>query len=286
MFPGYDPDSLRQQYATDEALRIRQETHELYTVPKVDFPAWVVSLVDWRGDETLLDVGSGPGNYYPTFQSRWPDVGYTALDFSMGMMEKHPARGKIAQADAQFLPFPDQSFDVVMANHMLYHVPDIDQAISEFRRVLKPDGLLVAATNSMHTMPEFQALFRRAIVLLSATGNSQPPLPEHNPFSLENGTRRLSRHFYAVVRYDLPSTLVFSKSEPIIAYLESCRFFREPQLPADVSWDDLMMVMREQINRLLSHFGELVVNKVSGALIASDRGGFIHEYIEHVQENA
>jgi len=286
MFPGYDPDSLHQQYANDEALRIRQETHELYTVPKVDFPSWVISLLDWQGSESLLDVGSGPGTYYLPINTRWPNISYTGLDFSRGMLGKHPASGKIVQADAQFLPYPDQSFDVVMANHMLYHVPDIDQAIREFRRVLKPDGLFLSATNSMHTMPEFQALFRRAIVLLSASGNSSPPMPEHNPFSLENGTRRLSHHFYAVVRYDLPSTLVFSKVEPIIAYLESNRFFREPQLPADVSWDDLMLVMREQINRLLTHFGELVVNKVSGALIASDRGGFIQEYVEHATQQA
>jgi hypothetical protein len=41
-----------------------------------------------------------------------------------------------------------------------------------------------------------------------------------------------------------------------------------------------MLVMREQVNRVLSHFGELVVNKISGVLIASNQGGFIREFVE------
>jgi ubiquinone/menaquinone biosynthesis C-methylase UbiE len=45
-----------------------------------------------------------------------------------------------AQADAQALPFRDASFDAVIANHMLYHVPDISRSLGEVRRVLKPSG--------------------------------------------------------------------------------------------------------------------------------------------------
>ena len=80
------------------------------------------------------------------------------------------------------------------------------------------------------------------------------------------------------MRYDLPSTLVFPSIEPVMAYLESTRSIREPQLPETIHWDDLMLVMREQISRVLNHFGELVVNKVTGVLVASDEGGFIREF--------
>ena len=65
-----------------------------------------------------------------------------------------------------------------------------------------------------------------------------------------------------------------------MAYLESTRAIREPQLPQSIDWDELMLVMREQVNRVIDHFGELVVNKVSGVLIASNQGGFIHEFVE------
>ncbi|MFN8371524.1 MAG: methyltransferase domain-containing protein [Anaerolineae bacterium] len=272
---------------TDDTLRVRHETHDLYSVPKVDFPSWVLNYIHWRGDEHVLDVGCGTGNYYQPLLTHVPHMHYQGVDFSTGMLKKHPKPEKTLLADAQELPFASSSFDVVMANHMLYHVPDIDRAIKEFRRVLKPEGILVTATNSQHTMPEFQVLFRRAIVLLSAPGAAtpaQPPMPAHSLFALENGTRHLARNFYAVVRYDLPGSFVFPSIEPVMSYLESTRQLREPQLPRGVLWDDVMMIMRQQITHLINHFGELTVNKVSGVLIASDKGGFIKEYVNHLHK--
>jgi hypothetical protein len=87
-----------------------------------------------------------------------------------------------------------------------------------------------------------------------------------------------------VVRHDLPGTLVFPSVEPVMAYLESTRSVREPQLPETIHWEDLMLVMREQVNRVMNHFGQLVVNKVTGVLIASNTGGFIREFAQVVGE--
>jgi SAM-dependent methyltransferase len=282
MFPGHDPEALQRQYGNDAYLRIRHEIHDQYSVPRVDFPNWVLDRLVWRGDERVLDVGTGHGAYYERLRERVPTMHYYGLDRSPGMLHNHGARGNLLVADAQQLPFKTATFDVVMANHMLYHVPDMDRAVEEFRRVLKPDGTLVTATNSLQTMPEFDALFRRAIMLLSAPGSiyTQSPTPMHNPFALENGVRVLAHHFYAVARHDLPQALVFDKVEPAMAYLESWRPLRELQLPGEVFWDDVMLVMREQIARVINHFGELVVNKVSGVLMASDEGGFIRGFME------
>jgi|SRR5664279_5409791 len=282
MFPGNDPNTVRREAVNDALLRIRQETHEQYTVPKVNFPEWVLTRLQWRGDEHILDVGAGVGTYFDSLRQHWPDITYHAVDQSPGLLRQHSARNTACLADAQALPFPDQCFDVVMANHMLYFVPDVEQAILEARRVLKPDGVLIAATNSVQSMPEFHALFRRGMLLLSTPGKiySQPPLPTQINFALENGTRILARYFYAVMRHDLPSTLVFPSIEPIMAYLESTRSTSEPQLPETINWDDLMIVMREQVERVLDHFGELVVNKVAGVLVASNQGGFIREFVQ------
>lgn len=283
-----DPRAVRAQYATDNYLRIRQQTHEQYTVPKVDFPEWVLTRLEWRGDEQILDVGSGVGTYYSHALARGSNINYYAIDQSAGMLRQHPAERHVAVGDAQMLPFADGTFDLVMANHMLYHVPNVDLAIIEAQRVLKPDGVFLASTNSVQSMPEFHALFRRGMLLLSTPGQvySQPPLPAQTNFSLENGTRILARHFYAVVRYDLPSTLVFPSIEPVMAYLESTRSIREPQLPDTIQWDELMLVMREQISRVLNHFGELIVTKVTGALVASNEGGFIREFVRRLESGA
>ena len=65
-----DPQAVGRMYLTDEALRIRQEIHELYSEPKLDFPEWAIGSVKWQGDETVLDVGSGPGRYYHALHAR------------------------------------------------------------------------------------------------------------------------------------------------------------------------------------------------------------------------
>ncbi len=280
MSPMHESDSLRRQYDDRACLHLRQEIHDRYSVPRIDFPEWVLSRVHWRGDERLLDVGSGSGAYDAPLRRRWPNVQAVAVDQSLHMLEAHPRRATTAAADALRLPFPRAMFDVVMANHMLYHVSDIESALREFRRVLKPDGILITATNSLQTMPELNALLRRAIMLLSGPGNlyAQPPMPIHHLYALENGVRYLARHFYAVVRHDLPQMLVFHEADPVIAYFESWRPMVEPQLPAGIDWSALMLVMREQVERMLGHFGELSVNKISGVLVASDRGGFIRDF--------
>jgi SAM-dependent methyltransferase len=283
MFPTTDRDILRRQaYATDDNWRVRYETHEKYSVPKLDFAQWALSQMLWRGDEQVLDVGCGPGRYYAALRGHLPDIGYRGVDFSPGMIKNHPSHHEVMIADAQALPFEDDSFDVVMANHMLFHVYDIETAINEFRRVLKPGGVLMATTNSANSMPEFQVLLRRAITLLVPpnTPNVRPPAPPDHLFTLESGTRLLSRHFFAVVRCDLPSTFVFPTVDPVMDYLESTRSLREPQLPPGVAWKDVMVIVRDQVNHLLSHLGELVVNKVGGVLIATDSGGFIHDFVE------
>jgi SAM-dependent methyltransferase len=241
----------------------------------------VLEAVHWRGDEQVLDVGCGSGAYYDLIQASQPDITYHGLDYSEGMLASH-AGTRLVLGDAPHLPYADASFDVVMANHMIYHIADIDTALVEFRRVLKPEGTLVVATNSVQTMPELQVLMRRAILLLARSGATQvqPPTPASDRFALENGTRQLARHFYAVMRHDLPSKLIFPDIDPIMDYLESSRSLREPQLPEGVEWDDVMMIMRQQISHLINHLGELVINKLAGVLVASDSGDFIQQFVQ------
>ncbi len=259
---------------------LRRHIHDTYTIPRVNYVDWVLSNYQWRGNERLLDVGCGHGAYYDPLMDHGADLQYYGLDIEAGVLIEHPHPSGRVLADAQYIPFPDNSFDVIMANHMVYHVQNIDQTLAEFHRVLKPGGCLIGATNSVQNMPELQVLMRRAILLLahSASPQIQPPIPASDNFALENGTRYLARYFYAVARYDLPSKLVFPEIEPVMEYIESTRPMREPQLPSDVDWEDVMMIMRQQITHLINHLGELAINKLAGVLVASDNGGVIQEF--------
>src|SRR5258705_1780147 len=136
--PGTDRDMLMHQaYATDELLLVRQRTHELYSIPKINFAEWVLDRITWEGNEHVLDVGSGPGTYFDLLRDRIPNGELVAGDLSLGIASKahqHPKSGYTLNLDAQTLPFADDSFDVVLANHMLYYIPDLNSSLAQIRR--------------------------------------------------------------------------------------------------------------------------------------------------------
>ncbi len=157
-----NPQMVAQQYSTDQHLQTRIRTHQLYSVG-ANLEEGVDEVLKLDPQESLLDIGTGPG-YFPT---RLREVGHlgclVGMDFSSGMLEVASAKTNAVewiQGNAMELPFPDSSFDVVTARHMLYHVPDMNKAIREAKRVLKPGGRFMAVTNDDGYMLEFwQAVF-------------------------------------------------------------------------------------------------------------------------------
>jgi SAM-dependent methyltransferase len=124
-----------------------------------------------------------------------------------------------AQADATALPFADGAFDLVFANHMLYHVPDADRprAIAEIRRVLAPRGALLAATNGRDHMRELIDLVqqvggRDALDSVAGSGSSA------GGFLLEDAATQLGPYFddVSLERYD--SGLEVDEVEPLVDY--------------------------------------------------------------------
>jgi SAM-dependent methyltransferase len=116
---------------------------------------------DWYGRADVLECGCGTGRFGETPElPRSLDV--TLTDLSPGMVDEAVARARAngfdrvsGQAvDVQSLPFGDGSFDVVVANHMLYHVPDPDRGVAELARVLRPEGVALVATNGYGHMKE------------------------------------------------------------------------------------------------------------------------------------
>ena len=281
MIQSAQAEGIRRYYATERHQRIEDDTVAKYAVPQCDFVAWTLDAVDWNPGAVVLDIGCGAGKHYRPLLQRAPELQYHALDLSPFMLSQHPAPDRIALGDGMQLPYAADSFDVVMANHVLYHLRRLDDSLAEIKRVLKPDGFLLAATNSIHSLAELQVLIRRAYVLLSANGaQAHPPGMPSDAFALENGTRILARHFYAVVRHDLPAQLIFDDVAPALAYLENMRDLRQHCLPDDVDWDDMMLIMRQQFTQLLQLMGKLELKFVAGALVASDRGGFIADFVK------
>lgn len=263
-----DKSFLSEQYATQSNLSVRSRTHSLYSRPQVDLAEWVLELIPWSGRETVVDVGCGSGSYIAGARARCGT--YLAGDLSIGMLGGLEGNGfDRVNLDAQVLPLADQSADVILANHMLYHVPDLEAAVADFARVLRPGGRLLAATNSGESMKEFYELAQAAWRRL----NVVKPLPMKGEvsFSLENGREVLARTFRQVERYELPGALVFPEAGPVIDYMGSAREQYEELLPIGLEWYDFAAALRLELEALIANRGEFRVGKLAGAFVAERR---------------
>jgi SAM-dependent methyltransferase len=264
-------------YANSTPLACRIKTHQRYTVPRVDFVQWVLDLICWAGDEYVLDIGCGSGSYVEPVAERL--TGSTGSltrvtrhiigDLSLGMLRdlRRTTDLPTINLNATSLPITADSYDVVLANHVLHNVPDVNQAVEECRRVLRKKGWLLAATNSQSTMAELAALIRAGYDRLGVPLSVLPDKPFRN-FSLENGKTILNRQMAYVERHILHSALVFREAEPLLAYVNSTRGIYEPDLPNTASWDALLAVWHDMIADHIALHGEFRVGKVSGAFVA------------------
>ena len=157
-FAGGDQQYLReQQYATTAKLDARSRLHHRYGTAEIGWFSWQVSQLSWPAGP-VLEVGCGSGSLW--CEGRPPVAGAVTLsDLSVGMVDAASAAvGGVGYdvtgmvADAQNLPVSSHSHAVVIANHMLYHVPDPAAAVTELGRVLRDDGVALAATNGQNHM--------------------------------------------------------------------------------------------------------------------------------------
>ena len=169
-----DCDFLRYQYDDADKLRIRMESHALYSERTDTFAEWLLGHVAPAAGARLLDVGCGSGTYHAALAAS--GVRITACDSSAGMAREAAAQAATQRLDvasmragAEALPCADGVFDIVMANHMLYHVPDIGSALGEARRVLRRGGRAVFATNAADHSAPLHDLHRRAAIELGYT---------------------------------------------------------------------------------------------------------------------
>jgi SAM-dependent methyltransferase len=204
--PIDDPASVAEQYAREENLLARRAFYEETegTQPWDLLRDALRALAPSR----IVEVGGGPGELAEwMYDELGADVEF--LDISPRMVELARARGVRANVgDVQELPFADESFDVAVAAWMLYHVPDLDRALSELARVLVPGGALVAVTTSTEHLRELRDLL----------GYPEQHLEK---FSRENGAELLRRHFSSVQRTDADLKVTVHDREKVVAYRDS-----------------------------------------------------------------
>ena len=147
-----------------------------------------------------LEIGSGTGYFSLNLLQLGVIETLTATDISPGMLKRLSATAEALGLDvgtvateAEELPFDDESFDLVFGHAVLHHIPDLEQAFSEFRRVLRPGGVIAFAGEPSRYGDRLAAVPKRAgmIVapawraLLRARPRAVPEAEQSNGHALE-----------------------------------------------------------------------------------------------------
>jgi len=251
------------QYRNADKLNARITLHERFSTNPQGWFQWVWDTLEQLPKQArVLELGCGAGSLWTACPERIP-AGWnlTLSDLSEGMLQVAwrnlvvIGRGiKFEQIDAQSIPYPDETFDIVIANHMLYHIPDRPKALVEIQRVLRPNGCLVAATSGVNHLKEMDKWFQRF-----KTDNDFSAVA--SPFTLENGLEQLEPFFSQIEIRRYVDSLRVTEIPPLMAYLRSTS-------RVDSAPETAFAQLEQDLTAELQSKGEIHVTKDSGLFLA------------------
>jgi ubiquinone/menaquinone biosynthesis C-methylase UbiE len=267
-----DPEYVTRQYRDASNLNTRIALHERFSTNSYGLPRWIFDQFELPKQSRILEVGCGPGRLWTENLDRLPEGwSITLTDASPGMVSEAEARlgsdrrFEFRVADAQELSFEDESYDAVVANHMLYHVPDRPRALSEIPRVLRTGGTLYAATNGKNTHREMGWMQRVLDPSRPTDGYFQDLLN----FSLENGAEQLSPWFSDVTLRRYEDALVVTEAKPLVEYLLSGSAADSAARGSNADEFGLRVAdLTERLERELASRGAIHITKDAGLFVA------------------
>ena len=255
-----DTNVVKKQYENDQNLSIRISIHQKYSVNQQGFSNWIAKQYELPKGGKVLELGCGNGEIWKDNLNRLKDCQMILSDFSEGMLAAAktnlPSQKNLSfeQIDIQAIPYEDASFDVVIANMMLHHVPDLNVALSEVKRVLKPNGIFYTA------VPGEQGIHNYLSDVLKEYGILQKMM---GIFTMQNGYPILQEVFPQVELREYEDALEVTDTNDLVEYLYSM-----------ASIVDLKEVSREMIYDLFEQQkndqGSIHVPKEYGLLIAKN----------------
>lgn len=201
--------NLQLQFETPEGLKTRVLFHHKHTHFKENFHEWMFNNYDFHTNDKVLEIGCGDGTLWYCNKKKIPkDIEITLSDISQKMIdESYLKLHDLTQikayddADCFHLPYDDESFDIVIINHVLMYFENLNQALKEIYRVLKKDGILYCSTIAKDMMKERDEMLKNFDHKISF---DQEIL--YGRFGYENGQEKLSQYFCDIQLFERKET--------------------------------------------------------------------------------
>ena len=217
--------SMKNQYQDASNISARINLHSLYSQNQKGWFPWIFEQMDLKEGMQILELGCGDGTLWKVDKDKIPEkIKIVVSDISDGMLRDarrtigiQDTRFRFQVFDAQSIPYDEESFDLVIANHVLFYCDDIGKVCQEVRRVLKSDGKFISSTYGNDHMKEVSELVQRfddRIVLAAEK--------LYERFGKENGKEILSKDFQNIEWRQYEDSLVVPEPESLISYILSC----------------------------------------------------------------
>jgi ubiquinone/menaquinone biosynthesis C-methylase UbiE len=262
---------LRDQYATTEKLDIRTQAHQRYSERPDEWLDWVLDHLDPKPGESVVDIGCGSGSYHIPLVQRGARI-ILALDTSAGMVSRSQQQANAhglpvlaIEASAERIPVPDASYDLGMANHVLFHVADVAAALRELARVLKDGGRAVVTSAGANSSARLESLHREAALLLGY----QPAGRVIDRFNMEH-LDLVRSVFPTAQRYIRDDAFLFPETDVTLRYYASGMIDAIEHRPLDNGHRNrLLKVVGEGVDAIIAREGVFKDPKPAGCFVVT-----------------
>ena len=216
--------SLKSQYQNAGNISARIRLHKMYSKNTCGWFSFIYENCHIKAGMKILEIGCGDGSLWTENLSELPsDTSIVLSDISEGMIRDvqrtldYNKRFIFSSFDCTHIPYENESFDLVIANHVLFYCEDIDSVCREVMRVLKHNGKFLCSTYGSKHMQEITSLVQEFNSHIQLS-----PVKLYERFGLENGSTILSQFFSDIQLKLYDDSLLITDAEPLIEYIMSC----------------------------------------------------------------
>jgi ubiquinone/menaquinone biosynthesis C-methylase UbiE len=275
-FRLFAEDARDDYFADARLLEASQLVHHRYRTSALALHDHLAGALALRGTEELLDLGCGNGALLEHLRPHLAGGHIVGLDISPAMLEAARTRlhgvatpCEFHLGDAQDLNlFPDDSFDRVTAVYMAHYVEDLQSMFAQVRRVLRPGGRFVLATDDPHTMVEMWDVHFAALADMDAPDHLFRATPKAR-ISLDNGPGQLARHFATVEVKRWQDQLQFAHPDPFLAFYRGHNYCCAASRPGGAAVVDLEDRVAAKVAAAIEENDYFALTKFTGALVCT-----------------
>ncbi|HSQ88529.1 MerR family transcriptional regulator [Romboutsia sp.] len=215
---------LLQQYVDSSNLNAIVKLQDRFSSNKHGWYNWTFSNLKLKKNYKVLEIGCGNGALWAknieylndSIEVTLTDICQDMINDAQVNLDGYDKRFNFQIADPNNIPFEGESFDIFIANHVLFYMKDLNKVLSEIKRVLKIGGHFYCSTIDNHHMKELEELmlgFNNNIKISEERLSSK--------FGLDNGESILKKYFSDIQKHLYEDKLIVNDTKGILEYIYS-----------------------------------------------------------------